>query len=79
MDPEVSCSYQSGSSGRSLETTRNKENALGQHVVLVNDKVILVQILRSRTPAEVDIDLEKQKRKEFDNVNWKIYSDYNSV
>ncbi len=51
---------------------------MSQHVMLMNDKVIPIQTLRSLTLAESDSDLEK-KRKELDKSINKLYGNCMSV
>ena len=52
---------------------------MSQHVLLMNGKVIPVQTLRSLTAAEIDSELEKNKRNEFDQNVKRLYGTYMSV
>ena len=79
MGPEAAYPYPSEHLGRCLGPARNKGNAMSQNVLLMNGKVIPVQTLRSLTPAEKDSELEKRKRKEFDDSIFKLYGDYKST
>ena len=79
VGPDAAYPYPSEHLGRCLGPAKNKGNAMSQHVLLSNGKVIPIQTLRSLTPAEVDSDLEKAKREEFDNNIRRLYGDSNSV
>ena len=79
VGPEAAYPYPSEHLGRCLGPARNKGNAMSQHVLLMNGKIIPVQTLRSLTTAELDSELEQRKRKEFDDAILKLYGDYRSV
>ena len=65
--------------GRCLGSAMNKGNAMSQNILLTNGKVNPVQTLRSLTPAEFDIDLEKHKRREFAKAIYKLYGDQKQI
>ena len=79
VGPDAAYPFPSEHLGRCLGPARNKGNAMSQNVLLGNGKVIPIQTLRSLTPAELDSDLEKQKRKVFDAAIYKLYGDHKSV
>ena len=79
VGPDAAYPFPSEHLGRCLGPAKNKGNSMSQNVLLSNGKVIPIQTLRSLTPAEMDSDLEKQKRIEFDAAIHKLYGDHKSV
>ena len=76
IGPEVAYPFPTEHLGRFLGPARNQENAMSQHLLLENGKVIPIQTLRSLSQAEVDSPLEKTKRDAFDEAIKNLYGDH---
>ena len=76
IGPEAAYPFPTEHLGRCLGPARNQGNAMSQHVLLENGKVIPIQTLRSLTQAEVDSPLEKSKRDAFDEAIKNLYGDH---
>ena len=61
--------------GRCLGPTCNKGNAIRQHVLLENGKIIPIQTLQSLTQAELVSPLKQSKCDAFDKGTKKLYGD----
>jgi len=66
IGPKAAYPFPTEHLGRCLGPARNLGNAMSQHVLLENGKVIPIQTLRSLTQAELDSPMEKSKRDAFD-------------